>query len=170
MDTTPSPSPLRSFAWTLAMLAACLLAPSAFAQSSTQGEQVLRTSFPSRYVNPLTLTDPATGPAVSCPDPAILKQRVSFYDVWYLYCTGDPLNSNDKNGSGGLKNHLITQYRSYDLAHWTYIGDVFSTLPAWIGGVTDQLWAPAVEHFNNKYYLYYAAPNSVTLTFNYKFL
>lgn len=127
---------------------------------SGEAEAVLRYNFPTHYVNPLTLTDPATGPAVSCPDPAIMKQRVAFYDVWYLYCTGDPLNSNDKNASGGLKNHLITQYRSYDLVHWTYIGDAFSAPPAWIGGVTDQLWAPAVKFFNNKYYLYYVAPTT----------
>jgi arabinan endo-1,5-alpha-L-arabinosidase len=127
---------------------------------SAESEQVLRYRFPSYYINPLTLTDPAGAPVVSCPDPAIIKQRVTFYDVWYLYCTGDPLNSNDKNSGGGLKNHLITQYKSYDLTHWTYIGDAFTTPPAWIGGVIDQLWAPAVKYFNNTYYLYYVAPNT----------
>jgi arabinan endo-1,5-alpha-L-arabinosidase len=160
------PKPRLSLCPALLLLALTACVPSALAQTAStsssareaEAAQVLRYNFPATYTNPLTLTDPATGPVVSCPDPAIIKQRVTFYDVWYLYCTGDPLNSSDSNGSGGLKNHLITQYRSYDLVHWTYIGDAFPTPPAWIGGATDQLWAPAVKYFNNKYYLYYVAP------------
>ncbi len=65
-------------------------------------------SYPTTYTNPLSLTDPFSGPAVSCPDPAIIKQSARLFDVWYLYCTGDPLNSNDKDANGNLKNHLIS--------------------------------------------------------------
>lgn len=111
------------------------------------------------YTNPLTLNT-STGPAVSCPDPAIIKQRASGKDTWYLYCTGDPLNSSDVNAQGNLNAHLITQYQSTDLIHWTYIGDAFQQTPAWIGSATNQLWAPAVQYFNNRYYLYYVAPNT----------
>lgn len=113
--------------------------------------------MPTTYTNPLTLHT-GIGPAVSCPDPAIISQRSRGYDTWYLYCTGDPLNSKDVNAQGQLNLHLITQYISWDLIHWTYIGDAFKTPPKWIGGATSQLWAPAVKHFNNKYYLYYVAP------------
>jgi arabinan endo-1,5-alpha-L-arabinosidase len=97
---------------------------------------------------------------VSCPDPAIIKQRVAQQDSWYLYCTGDPLNSNDVNAQGNLNVHLITQFQSYDLIHWTYIRDAFEQTPAWIGDATNQFWAPAVKYFNNQYYLYYTAPNT----------
>ncbi len=114
----------------------------------------------SSFRNPLSLNDPRTGPAVSCPDPAILKQQQTGYDTWYLFCTGDPLNTNDKNPDGSLHGHLIASYSSIDLIHWTYIGDVFKTLPAWIGNVSTNLWAPAVKHFNNRYYLYYVAPTT----------
>jgi arabinan endo-1,5-alpha-L-arabinosidase len=68
------------------------------------------------YTNPLTLNT-ASGPAVSCPDPALIKQRAAGRDSWYLYCTGDPLNSSDVNAAGYLNAHLITQYQSYDLVH-----------------------------------------------------
>ncbi len=109
------------------------------------------------FTNPLTLTDPVTGPGVSCPDPAIISEPAQGVNVWYLYCTGDPLNSNDKDANGNLKNHYIATWRSIDLIHWTYNGDVFPADPAWIG-VETNLWAPAVKYFNKKYYLYYVAP------------
>ncbi|HLH05118.1 MAG TPA: family 43 glycosylhydrolase [Bryobacteraceae bacterium] len=114
----------------------------------------------STYTNPLLLNDPKTGPAVSCPDPAITKERIRGADHWYLFCTGDPLNSNDKDANGNLKNHYIAEYQSLDLIHWTYIGDVLPALPAWMGAVTTNLWAPAVKHFNGQYYVYYVAPTT----------
>ena len=110
------------------------------------------------YRNPLSLYAAGLGPAVSCPDPAIIKESGETGDTWYLYCTGDPLNSNDKDASGNLTNHLIASYTSLDLIHWTYIGDVLKSLPAWMGNVTTNLWAPAIKYFNSKYYLYYVAP------------
>lgn len=112
------------------------------------------------YRNPLSLNDSRLGPAVSCPDPAITKERREGADTWYLYCTGDPLNSHDVDASGNLVNHLIASYRSLDLIHWTYIGDVLPALPAWMGNVVTNLWAPAVKHFNGQYYLYYVAPTT----------
>ncbi len=111
------------------------------------------------YTNPLSL-ETGLGKAVSCADPAIISKRTDGVDTWYMYCTGDPLNSNDTNPNGSLRNHLITQYQSYDLTHWTYIGDAFKTTPAWIGNATDQLWAAAVKHFGGKFYMYYVAPNT----------
>jgi arabinan endo-1,5-alpha-L-arabinosidase len=113
------------------------------------------------YTNPLTLNTPTMGPAVSCPDPATIKQRRDGRDTWYLYCTGDPLNSSDLDTNGNLRPHLITQYRSDDLIHWTYIGDAFSQTPSWVGNAAAQFWAPAVKYFNNRYYMYYVAPNTL---------
>lgn len=115
--------------------------------------------WPHTYTNPLSL-ETANGPAVSCPDPAIIKDRKQGWDSWYLYCTGDPLNSHDVNAQGQLNVHLITEYQSYDLIHWTYIGDAFQHTPAWVGNATNQFWAPAVKYMNGKYYLYYVAPNT----------
>jgi len=129
-------------------------------QTPSAADEASHLSWSTTYQNPLSLYDPKTGPAVSCPDPAIFKQNRDWFDVWYLYCTGDPLNSNDKDQSGNLKNHLITSYVSVDLIHWIYIGDVFKTLPAWIGNVNTNLWAPAIKYFNHKYYLYYVAPTT----------
>ena len=147
----------RSLALSFLLPLAASVAITASAQSvSTPSPAV---SHPPTYTNPLTLNT-GTGPAVSCPDPAIIKQRVARQDSWYLYCTGDPLNSNDVKTQGNLNAHLITQYQSYDLIHWTYIGDAFKQTPAWIGNATGQFWAPAVKHFNNRYYLYYVAPNT----------
>ena len=114
--------------------------------------------FP-EFQNPLTLNDPATGPGVSCPDPAIMEETLNRVETWYLYCTGDPLNSNDKDANGNLRNHYIATWRSIDLIHWTYNGDAFAADPAWVG-VETNLWAPAVKHFNGKYYLYYVAPET----------
>lgn len=113
--------------------------------------------WPKTYTNPLSL-ETSDGPAVSCPDPAIISQTQDGRTSWYLYCTGDPLNSSDVNAQGQLNAHLITQYQSWDLIHWTYIGDAFQHTPVWVGTATNQLWAPAVKHFNNRYYLYYTAP------------
>ncbi len=114
---------------------------------------------PTAYTNPLTLNTPS-GPAVSCPDPAIFKQRKSGIDTWYLYCTGDPLNSGDVSSTGQLNAHLISQFTSFDLVHWSYIGDAFQHTPAWVGTATNQFWAAAVKQFNGKYYMYYVAPNT----------
>jgi arabinan endo-1,5-alpha-L-arabinosidase len=113
--------------------------------------------WPKTYTNPLSL-ETSNGPAVSCPDPAIISQTTDGHTTWYLYCTGDPLNSSDVNAQGQLNSHLITQYESYDLIHWTYIGDAFQQTPVWVGNATNQLWAPAIKQFNGQYYLYFAAP------------
>ncbi|MGA8027475.1 MAG: family 43 glycosylhydrolase [Bryobacteraceae bacterium] len=130
-------------------------------QIPNPADEASQLPWSTHYQNPLSLYDPKTGPVVSCPDPAMIKQDFEWFDVWYLYCTGDPLNSNDQDANGNLKGHLITSYFSLDLIHWTYIGDVLKTMPAWIGNASSNLWAPAIKHFNGKYYLYYTAPNTV---------
>jgi len=129
-------------------------------QTSTQAQEAFQLPLSTTYTNPLSLSDPKTGSVVSCPDPAVIKQNQGSSNVWYLYCTGDPLNSNDKDANGNLKNHLISSFNSADLIHWTYIGDVLQSLPAWMGNVTTNLWAPAVKFFNNQYHLYYVAPTT----------
>ena len=151
-----SPPNSRCTTLLLVMLLAIAL-PLAAQAPPPAGQSV---TLPQTYTNPLKL-ETAIGPATSCPDPAIIRQQIATYDVWYLYCTGDPLNADDVGSNGHLRLHLIPMYRSIDLIHWTYIGDAFQHMPAWIGNAAANLWAPAVKHFNGKYYLYYVAPNTL---------
>ncbi len=141
------------------VIAVFALSISITAQSPNDSKAAARLPLFPLFQNPLTLNDPATGPGVSCPDPAVMEETLGSVETWYLYCTGDPLNSNDKDANGTLRNHYIATWRSIDLTHWTYNGDVFPTDPAWIG-VETNLWAPAVKFFNGKYYLYYVAPQT----------
>lgn len=149
----------RSVALALVVFALACLASAGTAKAQTAAELRKARELPlfPRFKNPLTLFDPATGPGVSCPDPAVMSEVIKNVNVWYLYCTGDPLNSNDKDINGNLKNHYIAIWRSVDLIHWTFNGDAFPADPAWIG-VETNLWAPAVKYFNKQYYLYYVAP------------
>jgi arabinan endo-1,5-alpha-L-arabinosidase len=128
--------------------------------SSLYSQPALSQTAAKTYTNPLSLYDPATGPVISCPDPAIIKETLSGVDNWYLFCTGDPLNTNDTNPDGSLKNHYISSFHSLDLIHWVYIGDVFPSPPAW-ADPNSNLWAPAVKHFNGQYYCYFTAPSTI---------
>jgi len=116
---------------------------------------------PATYKNPLELDAGDLGAAASCPDPAVYKERRAGRNSWYLYCTGDPLNAADTDGSGNLRGHLITEFKSDDLIHWDYIGDALGQMPAWIGNAASNLWAPAVKKINGRYFLYYTAPNTL---------
>ncbi len=147
---------------TFALVALLALAGAAVAQKPDFSNEIAHLPISTTYTNPLSLYDAKTGPAVSCPDPAIIKESEGSFDAWFLYCTGDPLNSNDKDANGNLKNHLISSYASVDLIHWLYIGDVLHQIPAWMGNVNTNLWAPAVKYFNGHYYLYYVAPTTAT--------
>jgi arabinan endo-1,5-alpha-L-arabinosidase len=102
----------------------------------------------------------AGGKAVeSCADPSVIQASEAGDEVWYMYCTTDPLNSTDRDSAGDLIFHLIPIFRSVDLVHWTYVGDAFATRPAWVADDAG-LWAPEIEFFNDKYYLYYTASNT----------
>ena len=159
-EFTLTTSKMFSRAWASALLASFAVTGCVFAQDRQQASEAFQVPPSHRYRNPLSIDDPKTGSVVSCPDPAIVKQPKAGYNVWYMYCTGDPLNTDDKDASGNLVFHLITSFRSFDLVHWTYIGDVLPKMPAWIGNATNTLWAPAIKYFNGRYYLYYAAPNT----------
>ncbi len=112
-------------------------------------------SFPQVYTNPLSIQIPGGGQVESCADPSIIHgQGQDAY--WYIFCTTDPLNGSDKNASGGFNFHLIPILRSLNLVNWEYVGDVFSTRPAWVAGGAG-LWAPDIHFMNGQYYLYYTA-------------
>ena len=107
------------------------------------------------YTNPLPVQIPNDGMVESCADPSIIYSETDSY--WYMYCTTDPLNGDDKTGDN-FNFHLIPMLRSSDLVNWTYMGDAFTTRPAWIDP-TSGLWAPDIQYFNGQYYLYYTIPD-----------
>ncbi|GAB3985626.1 family 43 glycosylhydrolase [Plantactinospora veratri] len=79
-------------------------------------------------------------------DPTVLKQGRYYYSV----ITGD----------AATRSYLPIK-RSADLLHWTELGTVFGTPPAWVVaelGVTPaDFWAPDLSYFDGAYHLYYAA-------------
>src|SRR5436305_13125916 len=114
------------------------------------------------YTNPLQIQIPGDGQVESCADPTIIHAQQPGDTYWYIYCTTDPLNDQDRNPSGGFNFHLIPELRSYDLVHWTYMGDAFSTRPSWVRSDAG-LWAPEVQYFNGQYYFYFTA-SDISLT------
>jgi arabinan endo-1,5-alpha-L-arabinosidase len=100
------------------------------------------------YVNPIQIAIPGGGTMPSCPDPSILRGQTPGDSAWYIYCTNELF-------SDGSPLHLMAISKSTDLVNWTYVGDVFSSVPSW-AAAGGGLWAPDIEYFNGKYYLYYA--------------
>lgn len=111
------------------------------------------------YTNPLSIQIPGDGTVGSCADPSIIHGQTAGDTAWYIYCTTDPLNDTDRNATGGFNFHLISMHKSYDLVHWTYVGDAFTTRPSWVRSDAG-LWAPDIHFFNGKYYLYFTAPDT----------
>lgn len=105
------------------------------------------TPFPDEQTHPRVDILPLSGD-LQAHDPALVRDELS--GDWYIFSTGDPLVA------GGN----IQIRRSPDLHNWTYVGTVFTAIPAWIAqtvpGVTS-LWAPEIRQHNGTYYLYYAA-------------
>ena len=89
----------------------------------------------------LEFVNPVFTPVLA--DPSIIKAE----DGWY-YAYG---TENFWGYDEGVKYGPITKSRN--LVDWEYIGDVFEFTPFWHGGT---VWAPDVQYFNDKYYLYYS--------------
>ncbi|HJQ13873.1 MAG TPA: family 43 glycosylhydrolase [Anaerolineales bacterium] len=107
------------------------------------------------YTNPLPIQIPNDGMVESCADPSIIYSEADSY--WYMYCTTDPLNDEDKTGDN-FNFHLIPMLRSTDLVNWEYVGDAFTTRPDWLDP-TSGMWAPEIDFFDGLYYLYYTVPD-----------
>src|SRR5215210_557990 len=114
------------------------------------------------YRNPLAPQIPGDGVVESCADPDVTSaENTSTHVVtWYMYCTTDPLNDEDRVPGDGMRFHYIPMYSSTDLVHWTYRGDALPAQPAWVGSRAG-LWAPDIELFDGVYHLYYAASETV---------
>ena len=108
-----------------------------------------------KYTNPLPVQIAGDGLVESCADPTIIQGQTASDTNWYMYCTTDPLNGNDKTGNS-FNFHLIPMLRSSDLVNWTYQGDAFLARPGWVADDAG-LWAPEIQFFNGQYYLYYTA-------------
>jgi len=117
------------------------------------------------YSNPLQIDIPdqfmVEGMVESCADPTILKGRTTGDNYWYVYCTKDPLNGQDRNVDGNLNFRIIPTLRSLDLVNWEYVGAAFDPddaarpLPTW-WEPSAGIFAPEVTYFNDRYYLYYS--------------
>ena len=169
-DTTAPPR-RRWRAWLLVPLLATLslllagpvaAAPSAPAPAPAKAKPQPRPVTTS-YTNPLAPTVPGDGTVDSCADPTVLKgqdgERINGKQVWYLYCTTDPLNDDDVDANGDPVFHRIPTMVSTDLVNWTYVGDAFpaggGSLPAWIDP-SAAFWAPEVvfSSTTDRYYLF----------------
>ena len=101
----------------------------------------------SAIATPTPSSASAVSPDPIAHDPTMIKQGA----YYYVFITGD----------SGMHNTYLPMKRSKDLIHWQELGPVFSTPPPWIvdtlGITPHDFWAPDVNYFNGKYYLYYAA-------------
>src|ERR671910_849845 len=50
------------------------------------------------YTNPLPVQIPNDGMVESCADPSIIYSQTPGDNYWYMFCTTDPLNDEDKTG------------------------------------------------------------------------
>lgn len=130
----------------LLMLAAC--GGGFVEQAATQLEPVPAGQFQ----NPLRISVPDGSYAESCPDPSVIRGQSPGDEYWYLYCTSERFKDH-------APVHLLPISRSKDLVNWTYVGDVFDSMPSWMAS-DGGLWAPDIQYFNGKYYLYYSAWNT----------
>jgi arabinan endo-1,5-alpha-L-arabinosidase len=115
---------------------------------------------PATYTNPLPIsTEIGTGRVESCADPAIIHGGHTGDNHWYVFCTKDPLNDEDRNEEGNFIFRVIPILRSADLVNWVYVGDVFPANPAWTTPDAG-IFAPEIKFMNGLYHLYYTATNT----------
>ncbi len=113
------------------------------------------------FTNPLQISLPNGGRVENCPDPTIIRGQQQGDTAWYMYCTADALNDQDKDTvTGRYRRHLIPMLKSNDLVSWTYVGDALAAPPSWARPDTN-IWAPEITYFGNKYYLYYTVVDTV---------
>jgi arabinan endo-1,5-alpha-L-arabinosidase len=84
----------------------------------------------------------------TAPDPAVIKALDGYY---YLIATSD--------AQPGGAFHILPTWRSTDLVHWQFVGDGMMARPSWTTPDAG-LWAPDIQYFNGRYYLYYTASDT----------
>ena len=107
------------------------------------------------YSNPLAPEVPGGGTVDSCADPLVLQGQQPGDRNWYMYCTTDPLNDDDRDEDGDLVFNRIPQMVSRDLVNWTYVGNAFTEVPSWAAAGA-ALWAPDVVYSStfDQYYMF----------------
>ena len=112
------------------------------------------------YRNPLEPAIPGDGLVESCADPSVLYGQEG-EGRWYLFCTTDPLNDEDRDDAGNFNFRLIPILSSEDLVTWRYEGDAFAARPAYATADAG-LWAPEITYHaeSGQYHLYYTVTNT----------
>jgi arabinan endo-1,5-alpha-L-arabinosidase len=112
------------------------------------------------YRNPLLPVVLGDGIVESCADPTVINGQEG-EGRWYMYCTTDPLNDEDRRPNGDFNFRLIPMLSSSDLVNWTYEGDAFSTRPSY-AVPTAGLWAPEIAYYpeTGSYHLYYTVTDT----------
>ena len=112
------------------------------------------------YRNPLEPAIPGDGLVESCADPSVLYGQEG-EGRWYLFCTTDPLNDEDRDDAGNFNFRLIPILSSDDLVTWRYEGDAFAARPAYATADAG-LWAPEITYHaeSGQYHLYYTVTNT----------
>ena len=83
------------------------------------------------YENPPVILIPGGGRQTNCADPTVIRGQAGD-PFWYALCTSDSLSDDDVDAAGVRRQHLVPMLRSSDLVSWVYMGDAFSTRPAWV--------------------------------------
>ena len=110
------------------------------------------------YSNPLTPDVPRGGTVDSCADPTVLRGQEPGATTWYMYCTTDPLNDDDRDASGALVFNRVPMMVSTDLVNWVYVGNALpsdTVIPAWVDP-SASFWAPDVVYSakHDRYHLF----------------
>jgi arabinan endo-1,5-alpha-L-arabinosidase len=147
----------------LAILSLVLAAPASTALVSAAPTKAKPRPVTTSYENPLAPVIPGDGTVDSCADPMIIQgqdgETIDGEQVWYMYCTTDPLNDEDVDENGDPVFHRIPMNVSTDLVNWTYVGDAFpldgGDIPEWIDP-SAAFWAPEVVYSSatDQYYLF----------------
>ena len=139
----------------LVPLAAALALPLAAGAASATHPEPPDRPLATQYNNPLAPDVPGDGTVDSCADPTVLHGQEAGDRNWYMYCTTDPLNDEDRDAAGALVFNKIPQMVSRDLVNWTYVGNAFTANPTWAAEGAN-LWAPDVVYSSafDKYYMF----------------
>src|SRR3954463_4836666 len=139
----------------------------AIAVGALLGPTLLASAWPSAvaagsatYRNPIAPLIAGDGVVESCADPTTIRDT-NHDGRWYLFCTTDPLNDDDRDAGGALRFHLIPILSSADLVHWRYEGDAFQSRPAYARPDAG-LWAPEIVYHpeTGQYLLYYTVTDT----------
>ncbi|HUQ77637.1 MAG TPA: family 43 glycosylhydrolase [Patescibacteria group bacterium] len=139
---------------------AALLAGGALALSLVGSAAPAALAASGTYRNPLLPVVPGDGLVESCADPTVIEGQEG-EGRWYLYCTADPLNDEDRTASG-FNFRQIPMMTSTDLVDWTYVGEAFAGNRPPYATPNAGLWAPEIVYFEETglYHLYYTVTDT----------